>query len=44
MGSLESVAWMLLIFFLFALLAYVVVRGFEMKHAGDEKGKKDQTA
>ncbi|MCI4398440.1 MAG: hypothetical protein JHC34_06315 [Acidobacteria bacterium] len=43
MGSLESVAWMLLIFFLFALLAYVVVRGFEMKHAGDEKGKKDQT-
>jgi hypothetical protein len=30
-------------FFLFSLLAYVVVRGFEMKHAGDEKGKKDQT-
>ncbi|HEY0592590.1 MAG TPA: hypothetical protein VGF40_12540 [Thermoanaerobaculia bacterium] len=31
MGSLQGVAWMLLIFFLFALVAYVVVRGFEMK-------------
>jgi hypothetical protein len=30
-GTLQSVAWMLLIFFLFALLAYVVVRGFEFK-------------
>ncbi|MEK7832868.1 MAG: hypothetical protein AAB401_17390 [Acidobacteriota bacterium] len=30
-GTLQSVAWMLLIFFLFALLAYVVVRGFELK-------------
>jgi hypothetical protein len=28
-GSLQSIAWMLLIFFLFALIAYVVVRGFE---------------
>jgi len=28
-GSLEGIAWMLLVFFLFALLAYVVVRGFE---------------
>jgi len=32
-GTLQSVAWMLLIFFLFALLAYVVVRGFELRHA-----------
>ena len=29
--SLQSIAWVLLIFFLFALLAYVVLRGFEMK-------------
>ena len=32
-GTLQSVAWMLLVFFLFALLAYVVVRGFELKQA-----------
>ncbi|HQR66604.1 MAG TPA: hypothetical protein PLB02_04360, partial [Thermoanaerobaculia bacterium] len=30
-GSLTGVAWMLLLFFLFTLVAYVVVRGFEMK-------------
>jgi hypothetical protein len=30
-GSLQSIAWMLLVFFLFALVAYVVVRGFEAK-------------
>jgi hypothetical protein len=30
-GSLQSIAWMLLVFFLFALVAYVVVRGFEVK-------------
>lgn len=30
-GALQSVAWMLLVFFLFALIAYVVVRGFELK-------------
>lgn len=33
LGTLQSVAWMLLVFFLFALLAYVVVRGFELKRA-----------
>jgi hypothetical protein len=32
-GSLQSIAWMLLIFFLIALVAYVVVRGFEAKRA-----------
>lgn len=31
-GTLQGVAWMLLVFFLFALVAYVVVKGFEMKH------------
>lgn len=31
-GTLGSIAWMLLVFFVFALLAYVLVRSFEMKH------------
>ncbi len=31
-GSLQGVAWMLLVFFLFALVAYVVVKGFEAKN------------
>jgi len=30
-GALQSAAWMLLVFFLFALIAYVIVRGFEWK-------------
>ncbi|NJD21034.1 MAG: hypothetical protein FIA95_17330 [Gemmatimonadetes bacterium] len=41
-GTLGAIAWMLLVFFVFALVAYVVVRAFEMKrrelgphHAGD---------
>ena len=32
-GTLQSVAWMLLVFFVFALIAYVVVRGLELRHA-----------
>lgn len=32
-GTLQSVAWMLLVFFAFALIAYVVVRGLELRHA-----------
>ena len=39
MGTLQSVAWMLLIFFLFALVAYVVLRGFEAKRQGSEPEK-----
>jgi hypothetical protein len=31
-GTLQGVAWMLLVFFVFALVAYVVVRAFEMKN------------
>ena len=31
-GTLQSVAWMLLVFFVVALLAFVVVKGREMKH------------
>lgn len=38
-GTLQSVAWMLLVFFLFALVAYVVVRGFELRRT---KGAADQ--
>jgi hypothetical protein len=30
-GSLQSTVWMLLVFFIFALMAYVIVRGFELK-------------
>jgi hypothetical protein len=32
-GTLQSVAWMLLVFFLVALLAFVVVKGREVKRA-----------
>lgn len=30
-GALEGLAWMLLLFFVFALVAYVIVRAFELK-------------
>ena len=30
-GTLQSIAWMLLVFFVFALIAYVIVRGMEIK-------------
>ncbi len=29
--TLQSIAWMLLVFFLVALVAYVIVRGFELR-------------
>ena len=29
--SLQSIAWMLLVYFLFALVGYVILRGFEVK-------------
>ena len=35
-GTLQGIAWVLLVFFIFALLAFVVVRIFELK-----KSKKD---
>lgn len=34
-GTLESMAWMLLVFFIFALIAYVVARGMELRRGGD---------
>ena len=37
-STLESIAWMLLVFFVFSLIAFVVVRGFELKYkAGQDK-------
>jgi len=30
-GTLQSVAWMLLVFFIFALIAFVLVKGMEMR-------------
>ncbi len=32
-GTLQSVAWLLLVFFVFALIAYVIVRGLEGKRS-----------
>ena len=31
-GTLQSVAWMLLVFFVFALIAFVIVKGREIKY------------
>jgi sensor histidine kinase regulating citrate/malate metabolism len=30
-GSLQGLAWLLLVFFIFALIAFVIVRAFELK-------------
>ncbi len=35
-GTLQSVAWMLLVFFVFALIAYVIVRGMEGRRGRGE--------
>ena len=35
-GTLQGVAWMLLVFFVFALIAYVIVRAFELKKKSSE--------
>jgi hypothetical protein len=31
--TLQGIAWMLLVVFVFALIAYVILRGFELRHA-----------
>ena len=36
--ALQGVAWMLLVFFIFALIAFVIVRVFEMSRAQKERG------
>jgi len=37
-GSLGAITWMLLVFFVFALIAYVVVRAFEVRRGGEGEG------
>ena len=32
-GTLQAEAWLLLVFFVFALVAYVITRGFEMRQS-----------
>ena len=43
-GTMQSVAWLLLVFFVFALIAYVIVRGFELRNRNPSPGSspKDQ--
>jgi hypothetical protein len=36
--TLQSIAWMLLVFFVAALLAYVIVRGFELRRQASSGG------
>ena len=36
--TLQSIAWMLLVFFVAALIAYVVVRGFESRRQSPSRG------
>lgn len=31
--TLQSLAWMYLVVFIFALIAYVIVKGFALKHS-----------
>jgi hypothetical protein len=38
-GTLQSVAWLLLVFFVFALIAYVIVRGLEWRHGKPPAGE-----
>jgi hypothetical protein len=37
-GTLQSIAWILLVFFVAALIAYVVVRGFELRRPTPSDG------
>jgi hypothetical protein len=36
-GTLQSAVWLLLVFFVFAPIAYVIVRGFELRRTGSDK-------
>jgi hypothetical protein len=38
--TLQGIAWMLLVFFVFALMAYVIVRYTEVRHAGHIENRK----
>lgn len=37
--TLQGIAWMLLVVFVFALIAYVILRGFELRQAKQGKGE-----
>lgn len=39
-GTLQSAAWLLFVFFVFALIAYVIVRGFELRHGSNHPSTK----
>lgn len=36
-GTLQSAAWLLLVFFAISLVAYVIIRGFELRGGGSSK-------
>lgn len=36
--TMQSIAWMYLVIFIFALIAYVIVRGFELKASNQPQG------
>lgn len=36
--TLQATAWMLLVFFVFSLIAYVILRGFELRRERNEGG------
>jgi uncharacterized membrane protein YedE/YeeE len=38
-STLQGIAWMLLVFFVFALVAYVIVRAFELKRQKPDQKK-----
>ena len=40
--TLQGVAWMLLVFFVFALIAYVIVRVFESRSAQDSEARETE--
>lgn len=40
-GTLQSAAWLLLVFFVFALIAYVIVRGFELRRTNKPSAPSD---
>lgn len=35
-GSLQSAAWMLLVFFLFTMIGYIMIKGFEARKIGQK--------
>ncbi len=43
-GSLGAITWMLLVFFVFALIGYVMVRAFEMRRGRGEEEKGEAQA